>query len=226
MLPSDYYLANFNHLVDFVESTYRELLDDEERAWLQRLRELPKPAQQLYVRLLGRKPSLFRISRLSYPEIESIPIAADHLVAVGLGSDNAGDDLSTILRSFTKPELINRLELDDVSKLSRVELTDRIESADPATRLRYVNRLEGSDSWIGIGGHHHFALFSLCFFGNLYQDISEFVRRDLGTLRYEGYVINERQRPFKSRRQLESHLRYYECDAISRSIDFDDKSAC
>ena len=225
MLPSDYYLANFNHLVDFVESTYRELLDDEERAWLQRLRELPKPAQQLYVRLLGRKASLFRISRLSYPEIESIPIAADHLVAVGLGCDDPGDDLSTILRSFTKPELINRLELDDVSKLSRVELTDRIESADPATRLRYVNRLESSDSWIGISGHRHFALFSLCFFGNLSQDISEFVRRDLGTLRYEGYVINERQRPFKSRRQLESHLRYYECDAISRSIDFDDKSA-
>ena len=225
MLPSDYYLANFNHLVDFVDSTYRELLDDEERAWLQRLRKLPKSAQQLYVRLLGRKATLFRVSRLSYPEIESIPIAVNHLVEVGLGSDGAGDELSTILRSFTKPELINRLELDDVSKLSRVELTDHIESADHATRLRYVDRLEKSDSWIRVNGHHHFALFSLCFFGNLYQDSSEFVRRDLGTLRYEDYVINESQRPFTSRRQLESHLRYFECDAISRSIDFDDKSA-
>ena len=225
MLPSDYYLANFNHLVDFVDSTYRELLDDEERAWLQRLRELPKPAQQLYVRLIGRKATLFRISRLSYPEIESIPIAAGHLIEIGLASDGVGDDLSTLLRSFTKLELINRLALDDVSKLSRVELTDRIESADPATRLRYVDLLESADSWIKINGHHHFTLFSLCFFGNLYQDSSEFVRRDLGTLRYENYVINERQRPFTSRRQLESHLRYFECDANSRSIDFDDKSA-
>ncbi len=225
MLSSDYYLANFNSLVGFVESTYRELLDDAERAWLQRLRKLPKPAQQLYVRLLGRKASLFRISLLSYPEIESIPIAAGHLVEVGLGSDDVGNDLSSLLRSFTKPELIKRLELDQMSRLPRVELTEYIESADAETRQRYVDRLVSSDSWIRLKGHHHFTLFSLCFFGNLYQDSSEFVRRDLGTLRYENYVINEHLRPFTSREQLESHLRYFECDALAALIDFDDKSA-
>ncbi len=225
MLPSDYYLANFNFLVDFVESTYRELLVEAELDWLRRLRDSPKSAQQLYVRLLGRKASLFRLSRLSYSEIESIETAAAHLVTSGLGSVDVGDDLSIVLRSFTKPELIKRLELDQLSSLPRVELTEHLESAGDETRQGYIDRLAGSDSWIRINGHHHFTLFRLCFFGNLYQDSSEFVRRDLGTLRYEDYVINDQLRPFTSREQLESHLRYFECDALAELIDFDDKSA-
>jgi len=60
MLPDDYYLSNFRSLVDFVESTYRSLLTEDEREWLERLANCTKHSQQLYVRLLGRKADFIK----------------------------------------------------------------------------------------------------------------------------------------------------------------------
>jgi len=59
----------------------------------------------------------------------------------------------------------------------------------------------------------------LCFFGNFYQDISEFVRRDIGRLRYEPYLIEPGSRAFQSRQQIDAHLRLYECDILLDTCD-------
>ena len=46
----------------------------------------------------------------------------------------------------------------------------------------------------------------LLFFGNVYQDLTEFVLRDLGIFRYENYPIDAQHRIFKSRTELEQYL--------------------
>jgi len=54
-----------------------------------------------------------------------------------------------------------------------------------------------------------FDTYKLCFFGNLYQDTTEFVLRDLGLTRFEAYRIDHQTRAFRSREQLDAHLLYY-----------------
>ncbi|MEM7376167.1 MAG: VRR-NUC domain-containing protein, partial [Pseudomonadota bacterium] len=55
----------------------------------------------------------------------------------------------------------------------------------------------------------HFTVFRLLYFGNLYQDLTEFVLRDLGLMRYEPYPIDADTRAFCSRARIDAHIQYY-----------------
>jgi len=213
VLNDDYYLVNFHTIASFVVSTYHDLLTHDEQQWFEKIRTVSKPAQRLYIRLLTRRGSSFRIAKLCYPEIERIGTAADELSAVALAEREAPQDDKLLLSCFTKPELIERLELQHLRKLSRVELIAHIESSTPAQLAQYRKHLQ-SEQWITLVGHAHWMLMQLCFFGNLYQDSSELVLRQLGTLTYEDYPLDATARAFTSRDQIDAHWRYFECETL------------
>src|SRR5690606_32374527 len=48
-----------------------------------------------------------------------------------------------------------------------------------------------------------FEIFKLLFFGNLSQDLTEFVLNDLGLSRYEPYLVDKSARLFNSRQQID-----------------------
>lgn len=48
-------------------------------------------------------------------------------------------------------------------------------------------------------------------FGNLNQDLTDYVLRDLGLYRYESYTLDRHQLPFQSREQIKQYLLYYDC---------------
>ena len=213
-LQDDYYLADFHTLAGFVIDTYDDLLNVDEIHWYQRVRSLSTPAQRLFVRLLSRKRSTFRLSGLRYPEIEHINDCAAELAEKGLASLQAPDEPGVLFACFTKPELIDRLELGAYRNLSRSLLLAHITGCELETTGRYVQRLQQSEQWLTINSHVSWTLMQLCFFGNLYQNSSEFVRRQLGALRYENYAITPCSRAFTSRHQIEAHWRYFECEAL------------
>ena len=219
ILQDDYYLADFHTLAGFVIDTYEDLLNVEEIHWYQRVRSLSTQAQRLFVRLLLRKGSTFRQSGLRYSEIEHINDCAGELAEKGLASLQAPDEPGLLFACFTKPELIDRLELGDHRNLSRSSLLAHIAGCDPATTACYVQRLQQSEQWLTINSHASWTLMQLCFFGNLYQNSSEFVRSQLGSLRYENYAITPRSRAFTSRHQIEAHWRYFECEALFEITD-------
>ena len=72
--------------------------------------------------------------------------------------------------------------------------------------------LAAADAWVRPTGLEHFALFRLCFFGNLHQDLGEFVLSDLGAVRYERYALDPATGHFRTREQAERHLRHRECE--------------
>ena len=219
ILQDDYYLADFHTLAGFVIDTYEDLLQVDEIHWYQRVRSLSTQAQRLFVRLLSRKGSTFRLSGLRYSEIEHISESAAELAEMGLATRQAPNEPSLLLACFTRPELIDRLELGECRNLSRSSLLDYLAGCDPETTACHVQRLQQSEQWLTINCHASWTLMQLCFFGNLYQDSSEFVRRQLGALQYESYAITPRSRAFTSRHQIEAHWRYFECEALYEITD-------
>jgi len=222
VLEDDYYLANFRSLIDFVNETYQGILSDAELRWHRSVSTIPEPAQRLYVRLSARRSAVFRISKITYPEIDSIGAAAQALAANGLGATEAPCELCALLPTFTKPELIKLLGLSELRRLSRADLDQFILDKDsPAD----VAELQRADRWITIQGLDEYTVFKLCFFGNCYQDMTEFVLTDLGVLKYEPYRINKHSRVFQTRAQLEAHLQYFACSTLLDEIDQTDVDA-
>ena len=218
-ISDDYYLANFHRLAEFVVDTYRDILTPEERQWYASLQAAPESAQRLYIRLLTRKGSVFRLSRLRYPEIDDLQHAAGLLETRGLADVTPPSDLPSLLAAFTKPELLDLFEVSTGRSRSRAELVQQWLSSDGSERDRLVELLQRADEWITLFGHHHWNVFRLSFFGNLYQDSSEFVLQELGTVRYESYRLDSNARAFSTRGQLSAHLRYFECEALFETVD-------
>lgn len=217
-LPEDYYLANFHALASFVHQTYQDLLSESEAAWYASICDAPIEAQRLYIRLLTRKGSVFRSSKLQYPEVGCLADACEALATRALASCEP-PALDVLVSLFTKPELIRLLQLQPLKSLPRPELVNEIHCAPLSNQQHYAATLERADEWITVCGHASWTVFKLCFFGNLYQDSTEFVLRDIGAVQYEHYEIDAATRVFQSRRQLEAHLSYFECEALYQTID-------
>ncbi len=218
-LPSDYYFANFHSLAGFVQDNYRDMLTDDENRWYSHLCDCTIAAQQLYIRLLTRKGSVFRLSKLHYDEIPGLSEARLVLAETSLSDNEPPTSLQTLLSAYTKPEISRLLALKAQSGLSRLDLVNSILDAQPDLQTAYLQKLQQADQWVTIGGHQHWTVYTLCFFGNLYQSSTDFVLRDLGSVSYEDYQINPDTRAFSSRSQVDAHLRYFECEALFDTID-------
>ena len=217
-LPDDYYLSNFHSLAGYVYETYRDLFQANEQEWYTSFKRCDESAQRLYVRLLTRKSSVFRMSRLRYPEISELQVAANHLAQEGLAVVLPPESLPALLAAFTKPELLKLLDLNKHKSKSRVDLIDTIENADQPSLNQFRQILQSADQWVSIKGHSFWNLYTLCFFGNLYQDSSEFVLRDLGAVTYESYQIELNCRAFTSREQIDAHMKYFECATLLDNV--------
>lgn len=218
VLQSGYYVNNFHTLVGHVTSLYSDLLTNEEKLWYRAICSSENQAQRLYIRLLSRKGSFFRFSRLDYPDIQDLKLAAVELGKQGLACCEPPQSLSMLLIAFTKPELLKLLELNELRALSRPKLIQYIETSDEESKARFKIRLQSQDQWVCIYGHAHWMLMQLCFFGNLYQDSSEFIVSQLGTLNYADYTIEPAARAFTSREQIDAHWRYFECEAVYETV--------
>ena len=78
-----YYLDNFQRVLDWIGERYRDLLLEDELAFLAAFPALPQNARALFVRMVMRKGNLFRASKLVYAEIGCPVEASSHLLATG-----------------------------------------------------------------------------------------------------------------------------------------------
>ncbi|MES2673679.1 MAG: hypothetical protein V4660_05535 [Pseudomonadota bacterium] len=106
-LAPDYYLTNFNFLVDWVMQQHQDVLNNDEKSFIARFQKLNRQSQCLFVRLSSRKGPLFRADKLQYSEIDSIAVAADELIAVGLLHGDTLLPVRELAILLTKVELID-----------------------------------------------------------------------------------------------------------------------
>ncbi|WP_078083809.1 VRR-NUC domain-containing protein [Microbulbifer mangrovi] len=213
-LAPDYYLSNFRALVDFVVARYENLLSAGERGFYSRFCALATDSQRLYVRLLSRKgvPSLagalFRQRKLAYAEISDLSAAVEELLASGLLQRNPSLALEEILPLFTKSELLISSPEPLPKSLKRPAVEQALFAQDAAP---IQHSLMKDEPLLAVQAAEHFETFKLLFFGNLNQDLTDYVLRDLGLFRYENYPLEREQLPFRNRAQIEQHLCYYDC---------------
>lgn len=206
-----YYLDNFQQVLTWVGLRHGDLLDDEERAFLDCFSQLPQPSQALLVRMVMRKGELFRASKLRYAEIGCPRVAAPALVALDWVDDAPLLDLTQLFGLLKKDELIQAFGLPAASGTRKAELLEAI-------RDRHDAR-QPLSHWCAALDDEVFELrinplcerLRLMFFGNIHQDWSEFVLADLGIYRYEQVVFEPSSRAFASRQDVDAYLQLHRC---------------
>lgn len=212
-LPQGYYLTNFTELVSYVFEQYEDLLDETERDFYLTFSKLSSDAQKLYVRMLTRKGNLFRLNKLQYAEIEDSSSSAKELEKHRLISIDDDQPMSNLLPLFSKPEwlkILSQLDLEvsvisELKKLKRAELDSML--LEIGQELSISELIE--ENVLELLTPQYFDCYKLLFFGNLNQDLTEFVLRDLGLYQFENYVIDKSARLFTSRNQINAYLDYY-----------------
>ena len=224
-LPPDYYLHNFQMLLEQVQRQYEDLLLPVERRVCELFPTLCEDARKLYVRLLTRKGNVFRSSRLRYAEIRHPQKAARQLADHGLIAIDPALPLAPLLPLWNRQEWLARLQVlglptRGLAALKRAELDAVLMDClalegDAALPSDTVCRIAGEPIY-QLLNPEMFQVFKLLFFGNPYQDMTEFVLRDLGLYRFESYRLDRDTRLFRSRAQIDAHLA---CHALTEQLE-------
>ena len=207
-----YYLENFHQELSWIGERYDDLLNADERAFLQAFPTLPQAARALFVRMVMRKGTLFRASKLNYEEIGDTHAAARALAGLGLIEDDPLLTLDELFELLQKGEIVQAFQLTPPEKALRK--ADQLE----ALRSRHAGARRFS-AWCGpeLDNTYRILAQELCdrlrliFFGNYHQDWTEFVLSDLGIYQYEKVAFSPEARGFRHRRDIDDYLALHVC---------------
>jgi hypothetical protein len=207
-----YYLDNFQRVLDWIVQRYADLLDGEEQAFIQAFAALPRPSQALFVRMVMRKGSLFRASKMNYPEIGCPVAAAQALLPTGWIAADPMLDIDALFDLLVKPEILDAFAL--AAPLRSARKPEQLEAlreqhAEPRPFSQWYPGC--TDTVFAINVKPLCDRLRLLFFGNLHQDWTEFVLSDLGLFRYEQVEFTEASRGFRSRQDIEHYLQLHAC---------------
>jgi len=207
-----YYLENFQRVLDWISQRYSDLLSGEEQSFINLFPTLPLCSRALLVRMVMRKGEVFRYQKLHYNEIGCPDAAARPLINIGWIKHNPSLNIDQLFGLLRKAELVHAFRISRSGKLEhKTELLEdlRREFCDVKPLNEWV---AGSEESI-----YEVTISLLCerlrlmFFGNIYQDWSEFVLSDLGIYRYEKVEFSESTRGFRSRQDIDDYLHLHRC---------------
>lgn len=206
-LAPDYYLKNFNFMLEWVAERYSALLHDSEKRFIENFNQLPRDSQCLMVRMAGRRGVYFRRDKLQYREILCIDDAASHLQKVGIVHVNPEMDVQTLASMVTKQELFVMFEEDlrgNKSAKKQWMVDTLLQNHTLAQPWSVWTRGKLGDAY-SLDVQEFIDLFILLFFGNAYQDLTEFVLQDLGLFTYENFKIDPEHQIFLTREELDEY---------------------
>lgn len=207
-----YYLRNFQQALDWIGERYEDVLDEQEQSFLAQFAELDQCSQALMVRLLMRRGPWFLASKLDYEEIPEVHLAAQPLLAMGWLDAHGAMGLHELFSLHTKPELrglfADTWARADMRKSDILKTLEAVHDS-PRPYTEWNPHAEDAAWRVTLGGLCE--RLRLMFFGNLYQDWSEFVLADLGVFRYEKVVFDKTSRAFQSRSDVDHYLFLHTC---------------
>jgi hypothetical protein len=173
---------------------------------------LPQASRALFVRMVMRKGTLFRASKLNYAEIGCPVEAARHLLSTGWIETDPVLTIDTLFEILSKPEIGALFGLALHQKGAR--------KSDQLAALRAgFGDARRFSAWHRDCGDQVFQILvkplcdrlRLIFFGNFRQDWTEFVLSDLGVYRYERVEFSAASRGFRTRRDIDHYLELHHC---------------
>lgn len=207
-----YYLENFRQVLAWIGQRYADLLDEQEQEFIRCFAQLPQPAQGLLVRMVMRKGELFRSSKLDYPELGDTREAVQPLLINGWVDPRPALSLEQLFVLLRKAELAACFKAHGVRGTERKH--ELLELLQPHHQIA-----QPLDSWHADLDETIFALrvmplcdrLRLLYFGNLYQEWSEFVLADLGVYRYEKVEFSLDSRAISDRADIDTCLELHAC---------------
>ncbi|VVO60341.1 VRR-NUC domain-containing protein [Pseudomonas fluorescens] len=207
-----YYLNNFRQVLDWLGLRYADVMSTSEHGFIRDFNTLPQASQGLLVRMVMRKGIHFRASKLNYLEIGDIAEAAQPLLDRGWLDEHAALTLAELFDVLLKAELLQAFGtfIDQPKGRKDEWLPVLAEQFSEAQTLR-VWAPQLADRLFSL------TLMDLCdrlrlmFFGNLYQDWSEFVLADLGIFTYEKVEFCADSRGLRSREDVDACLFLHQC---------------
>ena len=211
-LPEKYYLGYFESILTFVSEQYDSLLQEQEHNFLHRFAQLSENARCLYIRIFNRRGRFFRVNRLKYPEIEPLQDSVDELISEQFIVQLPGyipEQSAELLHIFTKAELtrLGKTLLEYPGKLGALkkgELISLLSNELDSTQL--VNAVAGKEPIITINFEAEVTFLHFLFFGNLHENITSFVVRDIGYIKTELFDQKKLKPQFTSRKEAEDKL--------------------
>jgi tetratricopeptide (TPR) repeat protein len=207
-----YYLNNFRQVLDWLELRYGDVMSETEHGFIRDFNALPRASQGLLVRMVMRKGVHFRASKLDYREIGDIVDAAQPLLIRGWIDEHAPLAMAELFDVLLKAEILHAFgaAIDTPKGRKDAWLPLLAEQFSEARSLR---------DWAPMLEDRLFSLtiMDLCdrlrlmFFGNLYQDWSEFVLADLGIFTYEKVEFCADSRGLRSREDVDACLFLHNC---------------
>ena len=194
-------------VLDWLELRYADVLSVEEQSFIGDFKRLPRESKALLVRMVMRKGIHFRASKLHYDEIGDIDTAAGPLLELGWVDEHMPLSIDTLFEVLLKAEILQCF--NTVIDQPKGKKTDWL----PALREQFPQTQSFND-WCPSLEERLFSLtiMGLCdrlrlmFFGNLYQDWSEFVLADLGVYTYEKVEFCADSRGLRSRDDVDACL--------------------
>jgi len=208
-VPTDppYYLLNFERALEWIGERYDDLFSTGERAFFEAFAALPQGSRALLARMLMRKGTLFRASRLSYEEIGCQLAASQPLVELGWLDSEPQLTLDEVFALTTRPELLQMFPSTALGKHARkADLLDALRAAHVAARSYAAWGAPPGDPVFRVTIAPLCERWRLMFFGNLQQDWSEFVLADLGVFKYESVSFSQSSRAFQRRADIDAYL--------------------
>lgn len=207
-----YYLNNFRQVLDWLELRYADVMSESEHGFIRDFKALSRASQGLLVRMIMRKGVHFRLGKLNYPEIGDISNAAQPLLGHGWLDDQALLSVAEVFDVLLKAELLQAFgsfieqpkgRKDDWLPPLAEQFSESRSLSDWAPTL--------GDSLLSLTIMDLCDRLRLMFFGNLYQDWSEFVLADLGIFTYEKVEFCADSRGLRSREDVDACLFLHQC---------------
>ena len=207
-----YYLNNFRQVLDWLELRYADVMSESEHGFIRDFKILPRASQGLLVRMVMRKGVHFRLGKLNYPEIGDISDAAQPLLSHGWLDDQALLSVAEVFDVLLKAELLQAFgqfieqpkgRKDDWLPVLAGQFSQSRSLCEWAPTL--------GDRLLSLTIMDLCDRLRLMFFGNLYQDWSEFVLADLGIFTYEKVEFCADSRGLRSREDVDACLFLHQC---------------
>lgn len=189
---------------------YGNILTEREMEFLRKFRDLSENARCLYVRLSNRHARFFKFSALSYEEIGALDGPLRELSEAGFIHEISSDstvDYEDFLALFTKPELLSIARVLDKDLCP----PGSVKKPDLVRWLHYAYRFEQvftciSDQIIMPARGEEVMMLKFLFFGNRHDDMTEFVIRDLGHVRFQNFDEDKLSVRFSTRKEAEDRF--------------------
>lgn len=208
-----YYLDNFHRVLDWIGERYSDLLTEEERAFIDLFPTLPQASRALFVRMVMRKGTLFRASKLTYAEIGCAADAARHLIPTGWIEHDPVISIDQLFDILSKPEIGAVFGLSSLHE-KNARKAEQLEALRP-----HFCDARAFSAWFRDSGDEVFSILvkplcdrlRLIFFGNFHQDWTDFVLSDLGIYKFEQVEFSASSRGFRNRRDVDHYLELHHC---------------